>query len=167
MYLWQFYQRVFVKFIVSIRLCFANAHLLCFGLFSFSLSSSYAMLNYLAACLIAGLPSSKIPLGSLPSGDMFLIFRIISYSSLSVLNILLMVETDLIFFFITLILAFLSFSLSCVASICICPLISSMFLSSSSSKLEHFFTIVNSMLDTLSARKGKDHEKTFSPSGSL
>lgn len=123
------------------------------------------MLNYLAACLIAGLPSRRIPLGSLPSGDMFLILRIISCSSRRVLNILLIMDTDLIFFLITFIFAFFSVYLISSASSCIPCLILPTSISSSSSKLEHFLTIVNSMLDTLSARKGNDQENTLRPSG--
>jgi hypothetical protein len=42
---------------------------------------------------MAGFPYNNNPLGSLPSGDMFFIFRINSESSLSVENILLIFAT--------------------------------------------------------------------------
>ena len=130
------------------------------GLFSFILSSSQAILNYLAACLMAGLPSNSIPLGSFPSGEMFLILRISSESSLKVENILLILATDYILPFICSLLMALAFPSSWI--------ISSMFTSSYSSPTsEHFFTMVYSMLDTFSAKNGSDHENTLSPSGNL
>lgn len=137
------------------------AHLppLFLGLFSFSLSNSAAKLNCLAAFFIAGLPSSRIPLGNLPSGDMFLILRMISYSSLRVLNILLIFATDCTF---DLIFNNFFFLVSAVCSFTIFEI--STFSSSTS---VHFFTIVYNMLLTFSARKGNDHENTFSPSGNL
>lgn len=52
------------------------------GLFSFTLSSSLAKLYCLTAFLIAGLPSKSKPLGSLPSGLIFLSFNNVSDSSL-------------------------------------------------------------------------------------
>ena len=67
------------------------------GLFSFSLSSSWAKLNYLAMFLMAGFPSSSSPLGSLPSGAMFLILSISSDSSFKTVNILFIFATDYIF----------------------------------------------------------------------
>jgi len=57
-------------------------------------SSSCAKLNCLAACLIAGLPSKRIPLGNLPSGEIFLIFKISSDSYFKVENILFILPTD-------------------------------------------------------------------------
>jgi hypothetical protein len=54
-------------------------------------------LNYLAIFLIAGLPSNKRPLGSLPSGAIFLILSISSDSSFKTVNILFIFATDYIF----------------------------------------------------------------------
>lgn len=119
------------------------------------------MLNYLAACLIAGFPSNRIPLGSFPSGDMFLILRINSESSLRVENILFIFATDYILLLMFRSFFFLASSGAFDSSI-------TYFMSTlSSSTSLHFFTIVNSILPTFSARNGRDHENTFKPSGSL
>lgn len=138
------------------------------GLFSFWRSNSHAMLNYLAACFIAGLPSKRIPRGNLPSGDMFFIFNIISYSSRNVLNILFNLATDCILPFISILFFILSYSWGIFVLFISSFIISVIFTSgSSSSILEHFFTIVNNIDDTFSARNGKDHDSTFKSSGSL
>ena len=69
--------------------------------------------------------------------------------------------TDLILPLMTF-LAFLFYSVASDSSLVIAS-----FSSGSSSKFAHFFTIVCSILATLSAKNGKDHEKTLRPSGSL
>lgn len=110
---------------------------------------------------MAGFPSMRRPLGNLPSGEMFLILRIISCSSLRTENILLTFATDYILPLISCL--FLTFAYSVYMLRTSGRLTFSW---SFSSKLEHFFTIVYSMLETFSARNGSDHENTFSPSGS-
>lgn len=67
------------------------------GLFSFTLSTSFANVNYLSIFLIAGFPSSNNPLGNLPSGDIFFILSNDSLSSLNVVYILLILATLVIF----------------------------------------------------------------------
>lgn len=138
-------------------------HFYFLGLFSFSLSSSCAMLNCFAAFLMAGLPSSSSPRGSLPSGDMFLILRISSESSLRVVNILFIFATDYILLLIFSNFFFFS-SKGFLPSSSMILLMSTP--SSSFSSPWHFFMIVISMLLTFSAKKGSDHENTFRPSGS-
>lgn len=127
-----------------------------FGLFSFSLSNSSAKLNCLATFLMAGLPSSSKPRGSFPSGEIFFIFKISSESSLRVENILFILATDYI-------LVFILSSFFDLPSFITVPRSTPSTLSSSTSL--HFLTMVISMLLTFSARKGRDQEKTFRPSG--
>ena len=84
------------KFILQ-HILYCCDHFFFFGLFSLTASSSCARLNCFAACLIAGLPSKRIPLGSFPSGEIFFIFKISSDSYFKVENILFIFPTDWIF----------------------------------------------------------------------
>jgi len=65
------------------------------------LSFFFATSNSFTASLIAGLPSSNIPLGILPSGAMPLSSNISSYSDQSVVSIFFILATAIILFFRT------------------------------------------------------------------
>jgi len=92
---------IYFDMIYLFEICFNSFTLIdfhfLFGLFSLSLSSSIAKLNYLAMFLIAGFPSNRRPRGSFPSGAMFLIFNMSSDSSFRTVNILFILATDYIF----------------------------------------------------------------------
>ena len=106
-----------------------------FGLFSFSRSISWAKLNCFNAFFIAGLPYISNPRGNFPSGDIFLILRIISESSRSTLIILFIFATEFILLLILLIFAY-SFAILSFNSTFFS------YYSPSSSWSEHFFTMV-------------------------